>query len=127
MNDTTEAPNPSVNWDGPGSGRRRRFRWSELLWGIIFPARHHRIKPTLTGLVLIGLALGIGSAAYNTASNILFITLSLLLACLILSGVMSWLNLKRVCWRLLLQPPLRAGQEAPVTLELWNRKSESAS
>ena len=76
----------------------------------------------MPGLVLIGLALGIGSAAYNTASNILFITLSLLLACLILSGVMSWFNLREVCWRLLLQPPLRAGQETPVTLELWNRK-----
>ena len=55
--------------------------------------------PTVPGLVLIGLALGIGSAAYNAASNILFITLSLLLACLILSGVMSWLNLRGVCWR----------------------------
>ena len=63
----------------------------------------------MPGLVLIGLALGIGSAAYNTASNILFITLSLLLACLILSGVMSWLNLRGVCWRLLLQPPAARG------------------
>jgi len=114
---------PSADWQGPGTGRRQRFRWSELLWSIIFPARSHRIRPTVTGLVLISMALGIGSAAYNSASNILFITLSLLLACLILSGVMSWLNLRGVCWRLLLQPPWRAGQEAPVTLELWNRKT----
>jgi uncharacterized protein (DUF58 family) len=118
-----EVADPSVDWAGPGAGRRRaRFRWNELLWALIFPARNQRIMPTVPGLVLIGLALGIGSAAYNTASNILFITLSLLLACLILSGVMSWLNLRGACWRLLLQPPLRASQETPVTLELWNRK-----
>ena len=59
----------------------------------------------------------------HLASNILFITLSLLLTCLILSGVMSWLNLRGACWRLLLQPPSRAGQKTPVTLELWNRKA----
>ena len=117
-----EVPDPSADWQGPGQRRRKRFCWSDLLWSLIFPERNQRIMPTVPGLVLIGLALGIGSAAYNTASNILFITLSLLLACLILSGVMSWFNLREVCWRLLLQPPLRAGQETPVTLELWNRK-----
>ena len=110
-------------WHGPTLRDRSRFRWSEFLWSLIYPVRNHRIMPTVPGLVLIGLALGIGSAAYNTASNILFITLSLLLACLILSGVMSWLNLRGVCWRLLLQPPARAGQKTPVTLELWNRKT----
>jgi uncharacterized protein (DUF58 family) len=110
-------------WHGPTLRDRSRFCWSEFLWSLIYPVRNHRIMPTVPGLVLIGLALGIGSAAYNTASNILFVTLSLLLACLILSGVMSWLNLRGVCWRLLLQPPARAGQKTPVTLELWNRKT----
>jgi uncharacterized protein (DUF58 family) len=114
---------PSADWSGSGLRRAPRRRWNELLWFLIHPASRHRTALTMPGLVLIGLALGIGSAAYNTASNILFITLSLLLACLILSGVMSWLNLRGVCWRLLVQPPLRAGQETPVTLELWNRKS----
>jgi len=113
---------PSAGWAGLNWGGRRGFRWNEFLWALIFPARNHRITPTVPGLVLIGLALGTGSAAYNTSSNILFITLSLLLACLILSGVMSWLNVRGVCWRLLLQPPARAGQQTPVTLELWNRK-----
>ena len=122
MNSRTEIADPSPDWEGPGGRDRRRWRWSEFLWALIFPARTQRVMPTVSGLVLIGLALGIGSAAYNAASNILFITLSLLLACLILSGVMSWFNLRGVCWRLLLAPPLRAGQEKPVTLELWNRK-----
>ena len=79
--------------------------------------------PTTSGLLLIGLSLGVGTAAYNSSSNILFITLSLLLACLILSGVLSWLNLRGVSWRLRLAPPLRAGQEAVVGLELRNAKA----
>ncbi|MDD2762669.1 MAG: DUF58 domain-containing protein [Opitutaceae bacterium] len=123
MNAPGKIVNPSADWQGAGRRDRWRFRWSELLWSLIYPARKHRIVLTVPGLVLIGLALGIGSAAYNTASNILFITLSLLLACLILSGLMSWFNLRGVCWRLLLSPPARAGQETPVTLELWNRKT----
>lgn len=121
MKPAARASDPGADWADPGR-TRWRFRWSDLLWGLIFPSRRQRITPTVPGLVLIGLALGIGSAAYNTASNILFITLSLLLACLILSGVMSWLNIRGLRWRLSVPPPLRAGQEAPVTLELWNRK-----
>jgi len=111
-------------WSGPaedGGGTRRR--WNEALWGLICPVHRNRVLPTLPGVVLIGLAMGIGSAAYNASNNILFITLSLLLACLILSGVMSWLNLRRLRWRLVLAPPLRAGQETPVALELWNRRT----
>jgi uncharacterized protein (DUF58 family) len=73
-------------------------------------------------MILIGLSMGIGTAAYNSSSNILFITLSLLLACLILSGVLSWLNLRGVRWRLVLSPPLRAGHDTVVVLELRNEK-----
>ncbi len=93
-----------------------------MLWALIYPQRGQRIRPTLPGVVLIALSLGIGTAAYNSSSNILFITLSLLLSCLILSGVLSWLNLRGVEWRLQVAPPLRAGQDTTVTLELRNRK-----
>lgn len=109
-------------WSGPGAKGRRPFRWSHLLWSLVDPQKGQRILPTFPGLVLISLCLGLGTAAYNTSSNILFITLSILLACLILSGVLSWLNLRRVEWRLRLAPPLRAGEEARVTLELRNGK-----
>jgi uncharacterized protein (DUF58 family) len=112
------------DWSGPG-GRpqvRPRFTWSALLWSLIYPQRGQRILPTIPGIVLIGLSLGIGTAAYNSSSNVLFITLSLLLACLILSGVLSWMNLRGVRWRLRITPPLRAGHETVVLLELRNRK-----
>ena len=114
-----------ADWGGPGvkGGARRRFTWSGLLWALVYPQRGHRIVPTIPGVLLIGLSMGIGTAAYNSSSNILFITLSLLLACLILSGVLSWLNLLGVAWRLRLAAPLRAGHEAVVALELRNRKS----
>jgi uncharacterized protein (DUF58 family) len=112
------------DWHGPGNGARGRwsFSWSELLWALVFPRTGQRILPTASGVILIALALGIGTAAYNTANNILFITLSLLLACLILSGVLSWFNFKAVAWRMQPPPSLRAGQEAMVTLELRNGK-----
>ena len=119
------AADQTERWGGPGvrGGARRKFRWSALLWALVHPRRGHRIVPTLPGVLLIGLAMGIGTAAYNSSSNILFITLSLLLACLILSGVLSWLNLRGVAWRLRVAGPLRAGHEAIVAVELRNRKA----
>jgi len=115
--------NSDAAWSGPGqSGRRTRFTWSGLLWSLIYPQRGQRILPTVPGVVLIGLSFGIGTAAYNSASNILFITLSLLLTCLILSGVLSWLNVRGLRWRLQLAPPLRAGHDTVVALELRNGK-----
>lgn len=110
-------------WSGAGERKGpRKFTWSALLWSLVYPQRGQRILPTLPGVILIALSLGIGTAAYNSASNILFITLSLLLACLILSGVLSWLNLRAVQWRLQLAPPLRAGHDTVVALEVRNRK-----
>jgi uncharacterized protein (DUF58 family) len=121
-----EAPVPgATEWQGPwaSSLRRRERRWGALLWAMIYPPRGHRILPTITGVLLIAVSLGIGTAAYNTANNILFITLSILLSCLILSGLMSWLNLRGVAWRLHAAGPWRAGQAQTVALELRNAKS----
>ncbi len=115
--------NIDVEWSGPGArAQRRKFTWAEFLWSLVYPKRGHRILPTIPGLVLIGLSMGIGTAAYNSSSNILFITLSLLLACLILSGVLSWLNIRGLRWRLQVAPPLRVGHDAVVALELRNDK-----
>ncbi|HNC23078.1 MAG TPA: DUF58 domain-containing protein [Opitutaceae bacterium] len=97
--------------------------WNRLLWALVFPRRHQRIVPTVSGTLLISVALGIGTAAYNSANNILFITLAVLLACLVLSGVLSWLNLRGVEWRLDVAPPLRVGHVAGVSLGLRNHKS----
>ena len=110
-------------WDGPGSReQKRKFSWHALVWMLVFPKRRHRIALTIPGLFLMALAMGIGTAAYNTASNILFITLSLLLACLLLSGLLSWFNFMGMRWRI--RPPgaWRAWHETLVTVELANGK-----
>jgi uncharacterized protein (DUF58 family) len=114
-----------TEWRGPwaASRKRREGRWRTLLWSLLYPPRGHRIAPTITGVLLIVVSLGIGTAAYNTANNILFITLSLLLSCLVLSGVLSWLNLRDVAWRLHYAGPWRAGQTQSVALELRNGKT----
>ena len=105
-------------WFGPaGTLGRPAFSWRAVVWAIVYPQRGQRTMPTLPGLILIGLALGIGTAAYNSSSNILFITLSLLLACLVLSGVLSWINFRRVAWRLRSPAPWRVGQEGTVLVE----------
>jgi len=112
-------------WHGPGANRheRRIFSWHTLVWSLVFPPKRHRISLTVPGFFLMLLAMGIGTAAYNTASNILFISLSLLLACLLLSGLLSWFNFAGICWRLRPQGPWRAAHETMVTVELQNRKS----
>jgi uncharacterized protein (DUF58 family) len=111
-------------WGGAGGRRtaRPRFTWNAVLWALVYPRRGNRIVPTVPGTVLVAVSLGIGMAAYNSSSNILFLTLALLLACLILSGVLSWLNLRGVDWRLQVAPALRAGHDTMVGLQLRNRK-----
>lgn len=111
------------DWDGPAAPDvRRPFSWHRLLWFLVFPKRHHRIALTVPGLFLVGLAMGIGTAAYNTASNILFITLSLLLACLLLSGLLSWFNFMGLTWRMRPLGSWRAGHETMVTVDVRNAK-----
>ncbi len=127
MNPTADVtfPSPGLDWHGPGAQDRRRrpFEWRTLLWALVFPPKRHRISLTVPGLFLMVLAVGIGTAAYNTASNILFITLSLLLACLLLSGLLSWFNFMGTCWRVRAPGPWRAGHDTLVTLEVANRKT----
>lgn len=124
MDTVTTIASPGLDWQGPGArGRRRVLRWHTLLWALVFPPKRHRISLTVPGLFLMGLAVGIGTAAYNTASNILFIALSLLLACLLLSGLLSWFNFMGICWRLRPQGAWRAGHETLVTVEVENRKN----
>ena len=125
MNGVATITSSSPDWQGPGASdpARRIFAWKTLLWSLVFPPHRHRISITVPGLFLMGLSLGIGTAAYNTSSNILFITLSLLLACLLLSGLLSWFNFMGVSWRLRPAGSWRAGHETLVALEVRNGKT----
>lgn len=118
--------NPAMTepWAGPGASSTTAGagRWVTLFWALIYPPRGERVMPTTSGIVLISLAIGVGTAAYNTANNILFLTLALLLSCLVLSGVLSWMNLQRITWRIRTERALRAGRTSTVGLEVRNGK-----
>ncbi len=89
---------------------------------MVFPPSGQRTGLTTAGAMLILFSVAIGVAAYNSSNNILFLTLSLLLGCLILSGVLSWLNFRGLRWRLEIEPPLRVGVEHTVALAVRNDK-----
>jgi uncharacterized protein (DUF58 family) len=119
------APRSDAPWSGPGAPRRMDGAVAQLkrfVVGQLIPPKGQRVAPTKAGMALIGIALAIGLAAYNTSSNILFLTLSLLLASLILSGLLSWINFRRTAWRLIAAPPFRANQLVAVTVEARNGK-----
>ena len=121
---TSSSIGDTAQWSGPGARvwRWREFRLGRMLLGLIVPPRGQKVLPTGAGILLILIALGIGLAAYSTASNILFIAFSLLLSTIVVSGILSWMNFGRTAWRVILQPPVRAGQQAVLSLEVLNRK-----
>lgn len=103
----------------PGSRLRNFFR---LCWQLIRPPRGHRIAPTKTGIMLILVSLAIGTAAFNTAQNVLYVALALLLSSLVLSGLLSWFNFKGCQWQLSAPRHLRVGELDRVSIVIRNTK-----
>ncbi len=113
------------DWTDPDffvEGRQSERRFIPLFIRQLVPVRVQKTKLTLTGWMLILVALGIGSAAYNTASNILFMTLSLMLSSLVLSGILSLINFKKLRWQLKAPTHLQVGEVGAAEVELENRK-----
>ncbi len=104
-----------------GTEKRTRSKWSKFM-SFIVPPKGHRTIPTLSGYGLIFICLGVGVSAYNTGSNILFITVSFLLSSIVLSGVLATLNFSRISWRIVSQAPYRVGRKVFVGLEISNTK-----
>ncbi len=114
----------SLEWADPGffTNQSRTRNFFRILKQLVLPPEGHKTMPTTVGVVLIVLSFGIGMAAYNTSSNILFMTLSLLLSSLLLSGILAWINFKGTQWRLNLEPHFRVGEVTPIRIELSNDK-----
>jgi uncharacterized protein (DUF58 family) len=113
------------DWTDPDffmQGRQRERRFISLFLRQILPRQMQRTKLTLTGWMLIFVSLGIGSAAYNTSSNILFMTLALLLSSLVLSGLLSMINFRKLHWHLRVPEHLQVGELAIVEVALQNNK-----
>lgn len=113
------------DWTDPdffAEERQTEQRFLPLFIRQLIPARLQKTKLTITGWMLIIVALGIGSAAYNTASNILFMTLSLMLSSLVLSGILSLINFRKLEWTLIAPKHLQVGEVGAAELELVNNK-----
>ncbi|MGH7439979.1 MAG: DUF58 domain-containing protein [Polyangiaceae bacterium] len=81
-----------------------------------------RLKFTREGKFFVGITLGVGFAAINTANNLLYLLLGLLLALIVVSGVMSELSLRHLT--VVRRLPLRAqvGRAHLVEIEVYNHK-----
>ena len=113
-----------TDWADPGffTSQSRTRNFFRLLKNLVKSIDGQKNIPTIAGSMLLLVSIGIGTAAYNTSSNILFMTLALLLSSLILSGFMAWTNFRDTRWRLLLEPHFRAGEVTPVRVEITNAK-----
>jgi uncharacterized protein (DUF58 family) len=107
MPDPTSAARPFM---GGLAGLRRQLR----------PPR--RLKFTREGKFFVGITLGVGFAAINTANNLLYLLLGMLLALIVVSGVMSELSLRDLT--VVRRLPLRAqvGRAHLVEIEVYNHK-----
>jgi uncharacterized protein (DUF58 family) len=86
-----------------------------------------RLKFTREGKFFVGITLGVGFAAINTANNLLYLLLGLLLALIVVSGVMSELSLRDLT--VVRRLPLRAqvGRAHLVEIEVYNHKRQVPS
>ncbi|MEN8183760.1 MAG: DUF58 domain-containing protein [Myxococcota bacterium] len=80
------------------------------------------LRPTRAGWIFFVLTLSVGFAALNTGNNLLYLVLSLMLAFLVLSGVLSESALRGVGVRRSLPREIFEGQAARVVLEIENRQ-----
>jgi uncharacterized protein (DUF58 family) len=86
-----------------------------------------RLKFTREGKFFVGITLGVGFAAINTANNLLYLLLGMLLALIVVSGMMSELSLRGLT--VVRRLPLRAqvGRAHLVEIEVFNRKGRVPS
>jgi uncharacterized protein (DUF58 family) len=80
------------------------------------------LRPTRAGWVFFVLTLGVGFAALNTGNNLLYLVLSLMLAFLVLSGVLSESALRGVHVTRRVPRELFEGRATQVVLEIENKQ-----
>jgi uncharacterized protein (DUF58 family) len=78
------------------------------------------LRPTRAGWLFFALTFGVGFAAMNTGNNLLYMVLSLLLAFLVLSGVLSESALRGIRVERRLPAEIYAETPARVVLEIHN-------
>ena len=96
--------------------------WWRRILGLIIPPKGQRNRPTISGWLLILVAVGIGVAAYNTGSNILFLVLSFVFSLLIVNGILAMVNFQKLSWELRLPSEFRVGERVSAGLFVRNGK-----
>jgi len=112
------------DWNGPAA-KRGRSSLLTLAKELFIPPRGHRVLPTASGMLVIVIGLCIGLAAYNTENNILFAALSMLIASIIVSGMLCWLNFQSARWRIETSPTFRVGESGEVALVVENSRNRA--
>jgi uncharacterized protein (DUF58 family) len=85
------------------------------------------LRPTLAGWLFFAITLGVGFAALNTGNNLMYLVLSLMLAFLVLSGVLSESSLRGIRVRRQLPRELYADFENKIVLEISNNQRRVAA
>ncbi len=100
-------------------------RWLTAQWRRLRLPR--RLKFTREGKFFVGITLGVGFAAINTANNLLYLLLGMLLSLIVVSGIMSELSLRELT--VVRRLPLRAqvGRAHLVEIEVFNQKQRVPS
>jgi len=88
----------------------------------IFFRPPRQLRPTRAGWMFLLINMGVGFAALNTGNNLLYLVLSLLLAFLTLSGILSEAALRGIEVRRTLPDEIFAGLGNAVRIEVRNRQ-----
>jgi uncharacterized protein (DUF58 family) len=94
-------------------------------WRVLRPPR--RLKFTREGKFFVGITLGVGFAAINTANNLLYLLLGMLLALIVVSGIMSELSLRDLTVARRLPMRAQVGRAHLVEIEVFNHKKRIPS
>ncbi len=79
-----------------------------------------KLRPTRAGWIFLLISFAVGFAALNTGNNLLYLVVSLMLAFLVLSGVLSESTLRGIAVRRRIPSELFAGMPASIGLEITN-------
>jgi len=101
----------------PARGSRFRSDW---VWRLFRPPR--TIWPTRDGVWCLLVVMGLGVAAMNTGNNLLYLLVSLLLAMIIVSGILSEQSLRKLDLIAMDPDEIYAGSPALFGMTVTNRK-----
>ena len=86
-----------------------------------------RLQFTRDGKFVVFVTLGLGFAAINSGNNLLYLIFGLMLSLIMVSGILSEMNLRDIRVRRLESTPLFVGQPMLVKIEITNRKKRFRS